>query len=74
MLSLLFSVLMICVFGKLLVAAFKLTWGVTRIAFSLVLLPIALIAMVVGGLIYIALPLLVVIGLVSLFTVPMRRW
>lgn len=68
MLSLLFMVLMLVIFGKIFGFALKATWGITKIIFSIVLLPVFLIFLVFMGLIWIALPVLLVIGVVSLFT------
>ena len=64
--TLLFIILMLSVFGKLAGLAFRATWGITKICFRLVFLPLALIAMAVCGLMYIALPVLVVVGIVVL--------
>lgn len=66
MLTLLFTILMFVVFGKLIIFAFKATWGITKILFTLCFLPIILIVLVVCGLIYLALPLLVIVGIVAL--------
>lgn len=68
MLSLLFMVLMLVIFGKIFGFALKATWGITKIIFSIVLLPVFLIFLVFMGLMWIALPILLVIGVVSLFT------
>lgn len=68
MLSLLFMVLMLIIFGKIFGFALKATWGITKIIFSIVLLPVFLIFLVFMGLMWIALPVLLVIGVVSLFT------
>jgi hypothetical protein len=45
-----------------------MTWGITKVIFSLILLPFTLIFLALGGLLTIAFPLLAVIGLISLFT------
>lgn len=66
MLTLLFMILLLCVFGKILGFAVKAAWGVSKIVCTVILLPLALIAMVVVGLVKIALPVLVIIGLLSL--------
>ena len=66
MLTILFSILMFVIFGKLFFFALRACWGVGRILFTVILLPLFLIILVAGGLIYIALPILVVIGIVSL--------
>lgn len=65
MLMLLFVVLLLVVFGKLLVLSIKATWGITKILFTLICLPVILIVLVIGGLIYIALPILIIVGIVS---------
>ena len=71
MLGLIFWILMLVVFGNILIFAIKMTWGITKVAFSLILLPFILVFMVLGGLLKLAFPLLAVIGLISLFTL---RW
>ena len=68
MLTVLFMIMMLVVFGKMFGFALKATWGITKIIFSIVLLPIFLIALVFMGLMWIALPVLIVIGLISFFT------
>ena len=64
--TLLFIFLMFGVFGKLIGLAFRATWGITKIFFRLIYLPVVLIGLVLAGLMYIALPLLVVIGIAVL--------
>lgn len=66
MLSLLFTILMIIVFGKLIGVAVRATWGIAKVIVSLVFLPLILIGLVIGGLIYIAFPILIVLGIVAL--------
>ena len=66
MVSLLFVVCMIWIFGKLLFLGIKAAWGISKFLVTIVLLPLALIGMVVGGLIYIAFPLLIVVGIVMM--------
>ena len=67
MFGLIFWLLMLAVFGNILMFAIRMTWGVTKVVFSLVLLPVTLVVLVLGGLLRIAFPLLAVIGLISLF-------
>lgn len=67
MIELLFAILMFVVFGKILFFAIKATWGITKILFTVVLLPFILVALAFAGLLYIAFPVLVVIGLIALF-------
>ena len=66
MLTLLFLVLLFLVFGKLLLFAIKAAWGLSKIICTVILLPIVLIFLVLAGLIGIALPVLLIIGLVVL--------
>lgn len=64
--TLLFIILMFAVLGKLIGLAFRMTWGVAKILFTLVFLPVILIALVIGGLVSLALPLLVIVGIITL--------
>lgn len=64
--TLLFIILMIGIFGKMIGFALRATWGITKILFNLVLLPLFLICLVIAGLMYIALPILVIVGIVML--------
>ena len=73
MLTFIFTLLMIAIFGRLLFFAIRLTWGMLKVAFSLVLLPLGLVGLVLRGLIRIALPVLIVVGIISLLTVPSRN-
>ncbi len=68
MLSILFVILFFMVFGKIAAFAFKATWSIFKVALYLVFLPIVLAVMVFGGLVYIALPILAIIGLISLIS------
>ena len=66
MLSLVFSIMMLVVFGKLLGLAIRASWTVLKIIFTLVFLPVILIGMCVAGMIYIAIPILIVLGIISI--------
>ena len=66
MLTILFWVLMFMTFGKILKFAIKAAWGITKIMVSLVFLPITLIFLVLQGLLILALPILLVVGIISL--------
>ena len=66
MLTFLFFILMLAVFGKILGFAIKATWSISKIVFSVVLLPLFLVGLVLKGLLTLALPILVIIGIVSL--------
>ena len=71
--TLLFIILMIAIFGKLIGLAFKMTWGITKILFTLVFLPVVLIGLVIGGLLTVAFPVLILIGIVSLICGIVRK-
>lgn len=62
----LFMILLIAVFGKVLIFALKAAWGITKILFTVVFLPVILVGLVIGGLLSIAFPLLVVAGIILL--------
>lgn len=66
MLSLLFAICLIWVFGKLLFFGIKAAWGISKFLVTIVLLPLLLIGMAAGGLICIAFPILIVVGIVAL--------
>lgn len=67
MLSIIFFVLFMMVFGKMIGFAIRFTWGAFKIAMFLVFLPLTLVFMALGGLVYIALPILIIAGVASLF-------
>lgn len=68
MVSLLFMICMIWVFGKLLFSGIKAAWGISKFLVIVIFLPLILIGMVVGGLIYIAIPILIVTGIAALIS------
>lgn len=65
-LTILFLILLFTIFGKLLSIAIKAAWGITKILFSIVFLPLVLIGLFFSGLVYVALIVLVIVGIVSL--------
>ena len=69
MIMLLTMLFMICMFGfvgKLIGFAFEFSWSMIKVLFSVVFLPIILIALVFGGLLSIAFPILIVAIIISL--------
>lgn len=66
MLTLIFTILLFFVFGKLLIFAVKAAWGLSKIVCTVVLLPLVLIGLVVVGLVKIALPVLIIVRIISL--------
>lgn len=65
MLSFLFLICMIWVFGKLFLFGIKAAWGISKFLVTIVLFPLILIGMVVGGLICVAFPILILFGIAS---------
>lgn len=63
MLSLLFMICVIWVFGKLFVFGLRAAWGISKFLLTVVFLPVILVGMVIGGLIYLAIPILIVVGI-----------
>ena len=53
-------------FWKLFCFGVKAAWGISKFVLTIVFLPLILLVMVAGGLISIALPVLLVIGVVGL--------
>lgn len=65
MLTALFIILMFAVFGKMIIFAFKASWGILKVLLTIIIFPLFLIGLFVSGLVYIALILLVIAGIVS---------
>ncbi len=63
MLTLLMMIMFFVVFGKLLGFAFKVGWGMFKIAAYLVFLPAIVLMLIFGGLLYVALPILIIAGI-----------
>lgn len=68
MLSLLFAICMIWFIGKFFIFGVKASWVILKLLCTVVFFPVILIGMVVGGLIYIALPLLIIGGIIALIS------
>lgn len=68
MLTLLFSICMLWVFGKLFILGVRAAWGISKFLLTVVFLPVILIIMVAGGLLSLAFPILIVIGIVGLIS------
>lgn len=66
MLSMVFGIMMVLIFGKILGFALKAAWGLSKIVCTVLLLPLLLVVLVIVGLIQIALPILLIVGIVSL--------
>jgi len=66
MLTLIMMIMFFAVFGKLLGFAFKVGWGMLKIAAYLIFLPAIVLMLMFGGLLYVALPILIVVGIVGM--------
>lgn len=66
MFILLFVFCMFGVFGKLFCFGLKAAWGISKFVLNIVFLPLILIVMVAGGLLSVAFPLLLIIGVIGL--------
>jgi hypothetical protein len=66
MITIISLVLFFIIFGKLLIFALKVGWGILKIAAYLIFFPALILAMIFGGLLYIAIPLLIVAGFVAI--------
>ena len=64
---LLFAICMIGFIWKLFVFGVRASWGIMKLLCTVVLFPVILIGMVVGGLLYVAFPLLIIAGVSVLF-------
>ena len=66
MLTLFMMIMFFAVFGKLLGFAFKVGWGMLKIAAYLIFLPAIVLMLIFGGLFYVALPILIIAGIVGM--------
>ena len=66
MLTALFIIAFIWFMWKVIALAVKMTWGFLKIGFYIIFFPIVVIGLFLGGLIYIALPILIIGGIIAL--------
>ena len=64
--TLIFFLLFVMIFGRMIEFAFRATWGLFKVLMYIVFLPLILVGMVFGGLLYVAFPILIVVGIISL--------
>lgn len=67
MLTILFLIFLIWIFGKLFFFGIRAAWGISKFLLMIVFFPIILIGMLFVGLIHLAFPLLLIIGVVAMF-------
>lgn len=65
MLTILFTICMIWFIGKFFIFGLRASWGILKLLCTVVFFPVILIGMVVGGLLYIAFPILIIGGIVA---------
>ena len=68
MLSLLFVICMFGVFGKLFFFGLRAAWGISKFVLTIVFLPLILVGLVIGGLMTLAFPILIVVGIIALIS------
>ncbi len=61
-------ILFLMVFFKLLVIAFKVGWGIMKIALYLIAFPFVVLTLIFSGLIFVALPIILIAGATGLVT------
>ena len=66
MLTLLMMIMFFAVFGRLIGFAFRFGWGMFKIAAYLIFLPAIVLMLIFGGFLYVALPILIVAGIVGM--------
>lgn len=66
MFTLICVLLMLGVMGEIIGFAFKAAWGIGKVLFTLIFLPVIVLFMIFMGLIYLAIPALLVIGIIGL--------
>ena len=66
MLTLLFTICLIGFMGKFFIFGLKASWGILKLLCFVIFFPVILIGMVVGGLVYLALPILIIGGIIAL--------
>lgn len=65
MMTVIVTIAMIWIFGKLLIFGIKAAWGLSKILLWLVCLPLLLVVLIVAGLFYLAIPILAIVGILS---------
>ena len=66
MLSVLFVICLIWFIGKFFIFGLKASWGIMKLLCAVVFFPVILIGLVVGGLLYIAFPVLIIGAIIAL--------
>lgn len=70
MLTLLFLFLLITVVLKMIGLAIRLAWGITKVFFTVICFPLVMVFLFLGGLVELAIPILLIVGVLSLLRSP----
>lgn len=65
MFNLIFAILMMAVFGEFIWIAGRLAWGLWKIVMSIIFFPILMVILALSGLIMLAIPILIVVGIIA---------
>ncbi len=66
MMTILFFIALIWVVFKLFVIGMKAAWGITKFICGVFILPVVIIGLFMIGLVYIAIPVLIIVGVIAL--------
>lgn len=66
MLTIIFGILLLVFIFEIIGAGIRLAWGIVKILCTVIFFPVILIALFAAGLVYIAIPILVIAGVVGL--------
>lgn len=68
MIEFLFIIAMIWIFSKLFLFGVRAAWGISKMLLTVVFLPLLLVILLICGLLYLAVPILVIVGIAALVT------
>ncbi len=66
MLTLLFFFSVMWVVWKIATIGIRMAWGITKFVFGLVVFPLLVVGLFIGGLVYLAIPILIIAGIAAL--------
>ena len=67
MLTILFLIFLFGIFGKLFFFGIRAAWGISKFVLMVVFFPVILLGMLVVGLVKLAIPLLLIFGVIAMF-------
>lgn len=67
MLTILFLIFLFGIFGKLFFFGIRAAWGISKFVLMVVFFPVILLGMLVVGLVKLAFPLLLILGVIAMF-------